>query len=303
MRIMNAISFSDKESLCEKLFLKLPPLYHVCTSENFEIIFTCEDDFIAGMNIFGICCKLFPKVRVYTFQLMSNHFHIIASGDLADINDFVEFFILRIHKYVQASGRRSSIEKIEAKCFPVNNLNYLRAAIAYVNRNGFVVNDSFSPYSYPWGANSCYFNNTMIEYYNCCRRKVTATNIRSLIRSKIGDDIKDLYMLGKCVSPLSYCEIKLGESAFRDEKHYFYSVSKNVESYGYIAKEIGEMMIYSDDDVYHIAMKYSTDKYGLKTPSLLKPDAKMELARVLQFEYHANKKQIQRILKLSGQNF
>lgn len=291
-------TFREKELFCEEHFAGLRPVFHICSPENFEIIFTCEEEFTAGMNIVGICCKLFPKIRVYTFQLMSNHFHIIAGGPEAELMEFVRMLKLRLRKYIQSRGRSSSIASADVKMFPINDLEYLRSAIAYVNRNGFVVNDDYSPYSYPWGANICYFNKPLKKCYEKFRQNVTTTILRALLHSKIGDSIKDLYILDNCISPFSFCDIRAGELAFRDEKNYFYYVSKNVESYGKIAKEIGEMLAYSDDDLYLIAAKYAREKCGVNTPSLLNNDAKMTLARKLRFEYNAGEKQLHRILKL-----
>lgn len=45
---------------------------------------------------------------------------------------------------------------------PINDLKALREAIVYVNRNGYVVNPSHTPFSYPWGTGRYYFNDVPI---------------------------------------------------------------------------------------------------------------------------------------------
>jgi len=293
-----ALSFREKEEVCHRLFESVTPVYHVCSSENFEILFTEDSEFEAGISILGVCSKLFLRVIIYTFQLMSNHFHLIVGGDEMEIKGFLREFKRRLQKYLETRGRYISLGKMETKLFPIDNLEYFRVAVAYVNRNGFVANGSFSPFSYPWGASNCFFNKTMRNYYERCRKNMTNHNIRLLIHSKKADHIKDLYSLDGYVSPLSFCKIEVAEDLFRDERSYFYQISKNVESYGRIAKDIGEMICYTDEDVFQIARQKATEIAGTANLSHLDRDGKMKLARILHFDYNSSNRQIHRILKI-----
>lgn len=293
-------SFQYREHTCEQVFSSLEPVFHICSQEDYEIIFSCREDYVAGMGILGIVCKLFPEIHLYTFQLMSNHFHLVIGGNERDIQEYLKLFKLRLQKYFEKKGRFVPICKMKFTLFPVGSLDYFRAAVAYVNRNGFVADGSYSPYSYPWGANTSFFNRILGHYYVKCRVNVPVQGIRSLFHSKMGDGIKDLYMLDGCVAPLSFCSIDQAERTFRDERHYFYCVSRNVESYGAIAKETGERISYTDEDIFQIVSKKSFELCGSRMPSLLDSSSKMELARQLHYDYNASNKQIQRMLKIDA---
>jgi len=293
-----AVSFREMECACEKVFQSFGPTYHVCSSEDFEIIFRNDDDFRAGMGILAICCKLFPIITIHTFQLMNNHFHIVLSGQRNDIDGFLSMFTYRLQKYFEFEGRFLPIKNIKVNIFTINSLSYFRSAVAYDNRNGFVVNDNCSPYSYPWGANRCFYNIAMLQYYRKCRKVMTTTEIRSIFHSKDADGVKTLYCLDGCVSPLSFCDIAAVEHTFRNEKQYFYAISKNVESYGDIAKDIGEMVVYTDEDIYMIACGISVELFSSKNLSLLDADSKIQIARLLHTKYRAGNKQIHRVLKI-----
>jgi len=85
---------------------------------------------------------------------------------------------------------------------------------------------------------------------------------------------------------------------FRDSSHYFNALSKNVESNKQIAKEIGESVYYTDDELFSVIVKHSNENYSIPAPSLLPSAAKIELAKLMHNEYNASAKQLQRMLKL-----
>ena len=131
-----------------------------------------------------------------------------------------------------------------------------------------------------------------------------------------------------------------GEALFRDPAHYFSKISRSIEADAKIAKEIGESVFYTDDDLYSAVCRLANEKFsklgsagqgagrgawqgiagqaggvGGQTagmavghaagarcnPSQLPAQAKLELARAMRFEYNASDKQIQRMLKLDPQ--
>lgn len=292
------LSFAQKEFECEKTFNSLTNLYHCCTPEDYEIIFSCPEEFNLGMWILAICAKLHPTICIYTFQLMSNHLHLILSGDPKTVEKFFTAFKAHLSKGLQDRDRLLTFKNLNLKLNPIGDLDYFRSSIAYVNRNGFVINDDTTPYSYPWGPNPYFFNHEMKNYYRQCRQVPKVADLRRLFHSKQTDDAKGLFSLDGKVSPMSFCDIQAAESAFRDAKHYFFCVSRNVESYSKIAASIGESVCYTDDDIYAIARNFARDKSGNTAPALLPPDLKIELASKLHHQYHAGKKQIIRILKL-----
>jgi len=291
-------NYLNKEDACKKHFASIGRVYHCCSSENFGIIISNELEFADIMLIVAVCCSLFDNIKMITFQLMNNHFHFVIAGEESDVESFLSYFKQRLKKYYENSERNPGISTLEFKQFYIEDLEYFRSTIAYCNRNGFVISSNYTPYTYPWGANICYFNSLGQRYYKQCRQLAKTIDIRKVFRGKQCDSAKDLYLLDNIVSPFSYCKYEYGEKAFRDAKQYFYYVAKNVESSQKIASIINEQVIYTDEDLYSITCKISTERFGNKQYSLLPPDNKTSLAKILHFEYNAGVKQIQRILKL-----
>jgi len=298
---MANLTFYQKEEKCQALFNSIGPLFHCVSPENFEVIFSSERQYKDAMLLFAACCKLVPKVKVYTFQFMSNHFHFIVGGERDEVEKLMMLFKLRLEKYLN-KDHYVNLQSLEFKLHRIDDLEYLRSSIAYCNRNGFVVCNDVTPFSYPWGANGCYFNPVMRRYYNCCKSLAKVTELRNVFRGKCSDDARGLYILNECVSPLSFCDIDTGEQIFRDAKQYFYYLSRNVEAYAKIAAVISEEIMYTDDDLFAIASKIAVEQYGEKRLSFLPAKIKISLAQTLHFQYNAGKKQIQRLLKIDQNN-
>lgn len=293
-------SFYFKEENCQRHFDTMEKVFHCVSPEDFQILFTDCQEFADAMLILAVCCKLCKNIKMITFQLMSNHIHFVVCGEKGDVEAFIDLFEKRIFKYLLYRGRTYDYDKFHIKIFPIDDLEYFRSSIAYCNRNGFVVNEDVTPFSYPWGANTCYFNPIVKQYYNQSRRPAKVIELRSVFHGKNSDATQGIYILGNCVSPFSFCDITAGERAFRDARHYFYCVSKNVESFRKIASIISESISYTDEDVYTVARNIAISQYNVKNPSLIPSSAKIEVAKALHYDYNAGNKQIQRILKLDA---
>ena len=124
-------------------------------------------------------------------------------------------------------------------------------------------------------------------------------SVRTLMHSRYLDHYKDMPLVDGYICPLLYCDIESSEHLFRDAKHYFYLISRNVESFSEIAKSIGETVFYSDSDLFLVANKYAKTNYGTSRLSDLDSRQKIELAKKLHYDYNAGDKQLQRLLRLS----
>ena len=286
---------ANTELLCENTFQNLGPVYNANTPENEPLIFMSDEDFKAGMSILAICVRLHPDIRVFAFQLMSNHIHLVIGGDPQRIQVFFKYFVGRLNKYFDG---RASLKDISLKLFPIGDLSYMRNAIAYVNRNGYVVNNNVTPFSYRWGSSPFFFQPMVVNYAKMCGKPIGVLGIRSLMHARSCDRLKDLQTIEGYVSPLEFCDIPLAESIFRDAKQYFYHISRNVEMYSEIAKSIGESIYVNDDDLYLAAVKIAREHYGTNDLRTLDTAGKLELAKRLHFDYNAGEKQLERLLKI-----
>lgn len=296
---MEPVLYADLESRCRLKYKALGTMYHCCTPEDHSDIFLTSEDFRAGMNMIGICGKMFPKLLIITFELMSNHIHLLVAGDLEDILDMFEAFKKMLSKYLAAMNRASGLPCFQLASFRINDLENARNVIAYINRNGAKVHPETTPFSYVWGANMFFFNPEVKKRHEEKKRPAKLFEVREISHSRKLDSLPGVLLVDDYVTPVCFCDIESGELLFREAAHYFSKVSRHVEAYDDIAKMIGERIRYTDDELFLALYAQCRERYGDTKPQLLPVNAKLELARKMRYDYNANEKQIQRMLKLS----
>ena len=290
--------FSNKEGRCLLCFSELGPCHHLWTPENFEIIFRNTDEFRLGMGIMAVVAKCFPDVRIITFELMTNHLHIMASGDESRLRKMFDQIKKCLVRMAGDAGRTIDWGAFKPGVRQLNDIADARNVLIYDNRNGFLVHDNYTPFSYPWGANFCYFNPDAKKRFQEASVPSTIKDRRSVSHSHISDEIRSLKILEGCFSPFSFCDIEAGEGLFRDAVHYFYMLGRNIEGNKEIAKEIGESVSYTEDELYAAISAKCKKDYGTANPAQIPSNAKIATAKVMRYEYNATLKQIQRMLRL-----
>lgn len=294
-------TFSELEGRCSFLFNNSGPYWHLWTPEDHPVFLPDKETFMAAMNILAICARLIPKVTIITFQLMSNHLHLTSAGSKEFLLRLFHQFIRYLSRYLKARGITASLSFPDVKPRPLGNLQDLRNVITYNNRNGYVVNPDETPFTYPWGANAYYFNYSAKARFKESRATLNKVERRSLIHSHDADKLSTpVFTVDGYACPMDFCDISLGESMFRCASHYFREVSRNIESQKSIAKEIGERIFYTDDELFGIVLSLCQEKYGGQKPTMLPVPAKQEMALLLHSEYNASNKQIQRMLRLDS---
>lgn len=292
------MNFLNFEQELEYRFSQSGPFYHLHTPENFDLIFTSDGDYIHGMSLFGICAKLFPQIKIYTYELMSNHIHVVASGEKSQMTEFFRLFKSLLKRHFGPLDRDIHWEAFTCNLIDILTIDNLQNTIVYVNKNGYVVNQDTTPYNYIWGANRYYFNDEAKKRYIESKKTISKRSIIQLSHSRRFDNISDIYAVDGYISPLCYCHIEEGELFFKDAHQYFYKLSKNLPASKEIANSIGEFIYYTDDDLFSIAVKEAIQKYGSPKLASLPAQAKVEIARMLHKEYNAGNKQIQRLLRI-----
>lgn len=292
--------FAVEESRCELVFRDLRPCWHLYTPENYPVIFQEAADYRAAMTLLALCALAFPTVKVLTFEWMSNHLHIVLSGPPEDISLLFGSLKMYMGRYLKGLGRSAGLGDWEFKLRETVDLKDIRNVIAYVNRNGFIVHQDFTPFSYPWGANRYFFNPEAGLRFKDCTGTVQKKTVRQLFHTHCFDGAVGQPYMDGIVPPPVFCDIRTAEDLYLNAHHYFWMVSKNVEGMKGIADQIGESIYYTDDELFTVILKICREKYGAEKVSLLPAPAKMELARQMHFEYNATAKQIIRILKIDS---
>ena len=292
-------NFNNQEAACSGVFEFLRPLWHLWTSEGLDIILPDKAAFEAAMTILAICANLSPGITVITYELMSNHLHMVISGPKDIILKFFTLFRRHLRRYLKGRGL-SVPDSFECSLREITTLDEARNVITYNNRNGYVVSPDSSPFSYRWGANQYFFNpEAKQRFYDASAKKVSQRERRKLMHSHISDGMNNPPVaLDGCACPMGFCNIDAGEKVFRNATHYFRDVSRNVEAARQIATQIGERVYYNDDDLFAVVQRICKDRYSIPRPSMLPGQAKVEVAKQLHFDYNAGNKQISRMLKM-----
>lgn len=292
------LSPSQQERSCELTFSNGGPFWHICTDgQSMEIICETEEDYKFAVTVIAIAAAL-TGVKILTFQVMSNHIHVIVEGLESMCKDFFSEIKRRLRRYRNSNGRFASFEKFEASFIPIDNLRSMRYEIAYSNRNGYLANPYCTPFSYPWGAGYLYFNPHAFVTAAAPLGDLTRDEKLKLCRSRIPDLPAGYMVKDGLILPQSFCAIKYGESLFRDAHQYFSIVSKNYEAYSEIAKRLGDDVFLTDDEMFAALSMLSKKKYGDGRVTLLPNASKIELAKTMRSDYNASEGQIQRLLRL-----
>lgn len=289
------------EEACESDFRRKGPYWHLYTPGDLtEILFTCKEEFLVGMNLVAVCLAVFPGLRLVTFTLMNNHFHFIIVGSREDVTAFFIYYRKRLKRYLAGRGRYPDLSRLEPDLFEIPDLRALRNEIVYVNRNGYVVQPDHTPYSYPWSSGVLYFNPLLEHVPKTPVSDLSQPEQRRLYHSRLLELPGQYKTYKGLIVPSSYCNIAEGEAAFRNAHQYFQLLGRDQEAGCGIAKRLGDNTFLTDEEMFGVARTLCVRDHGMRSPSMLSVEAKKELAKKLYFEYKATPRQIKRLLKMEG---
>lgn len=285
-------TFSERERQCQAAFDSCGDLWHGYTSgKDMPILFATDKDLSFAMNAISLAAFIQKEtVRIITFEVMNNHFHFVICGDENDIQEFFRIIVKKLKRTIPLAG------KMELKLKPLRDIQSARNNIVYNNRNGYVANSGYTPFSYPWGAGRHYFNNLPSA---TTFKNVSYLENRKMFRGANVDLPDDWLVTDGHICPASFCDIQLGMAMFRDAHHYFAAVSKNVEAYSGIAVELDDGEFLTDQEIFAQLLKIVHEKYHLASTKELTGAQRLDLARTLHFDYRSSNGQIRRLLNLT----
>ena len=251
------------------------------------------------MNLVARCACDCPDIKIVSFEIMSNHVHFILCGDEIKVQTFFVLFRKRLMRYFSETGDKTDFSHFGCRqLIPIETLESIRNQICYTNRNNFVADPGHTPFSYPYGANGYYFHSGMKQRVDRRFGDLGTKKKRELLHSRETGYPDDYIIVDDYISPVNYCRLDIGEGVFRDARHYFHKLSKNVESYKDIAAIVGDAIFYTDDELSDVLFTICRERYGDKRPSILNKDEKVAIAKELHYSYNADNSQIARMLKL-----
>ena len=295
----SALSFSEKERICESIFISHGPYWHIYTDgTQMQNIFISKEDFIMGMWCLAAAQHLCKSVRVITFELMGNHIHLILAGAKEDCIKVFDLFAARLKKAFPKRQRAIDWGKFKMDILPIESLQALRNEIIYANRNAFVANPAYTPDSYPWGGGCAYFNPWLKHLVTTPLNELPILTQRALLHTKKIAPVADLKVIDSMPFIPSFCDIQLGESMFRDARSYFNSLTRNAEAFSQIASRLKDTIFLTDEELYSVLCSHINKEYSVKTLSQLSAQQKIATARYMHFHYNATNQQLRRMLRL-----
>ena len=299
MKTFSSLSYTEKEKICESIFLQEGPFWHLFTDgTRMQNIFTCEDEFETGMNILAASSCRHNAVKLVAFELMSNHLHWILAGKRETCLEMFEDYKIRMRRVFRRMGKIVDWDQFQADIIPIDNLRSLKNEIAYAHRNAFVAQAEYTPYNYPWGSGMAYFNPAFKSIPAEDFDSLSYDRRRALAHTRNIDGLNKLKFFRNRAFIPSFCDIELGESLFCDARSYFNSLTKNTEAFSEIASRLKDFVFLTDEELYSAAVRYCTDEYKIRQLVILSPEQKINTAKELHFRYNATKQQLRRMLKL-----
>lgn len=294
---MKKISYAESERMCEATFLGCDAWWHLYTAGKMSsILFVDDDDYRYAMNLLARCHKETGSITIVAFEIMSNHIHIVLCGSEHNARRLFDLFRRRLCRYLTKKNSGADMKSFRMSLKSVCDLRTLRNTIVYVNRNGYVVNPAYTPFSYPWGTGRYYFNDFPLEKR---LEDLGYIQTRKMLRSRSPELPGDYLVIEGHIAPPSYCSLKLGMSLFRNAHHYFSMVSKSVEAYGELAAELDDGEFLTDTELFTQVVKLLKADYGAVKVKDLSPAQKQDLARKLRYDYHSSNGQIRRTLNMT----
>jgi len=294
---MKRLPYADAEKKCEASFLGHGDWWHLYTPGNLtELLFRDDDDYRYVMNLMARCLAEVPGLAVVAFEVMSNHLHIVLCGSEVGTRLFFELFRKRLSRYMATRYESALSARFQMSLKPVPDLKALRNTIVYVNRNGYVVTPECTPFSYPWGTGPYYFCRFLPDARLSDLKDRAA---RRMFKGRNPHLPGDYLVINGHIAPPSYCDIRLGMAMFRDAHHYFWMVSKDVEAYEEIAKDLDDGEFLTDNELFTQLWKYVRSAYDISSLKELSQAQKIDLAKRLRYDYRSSNGQIRRVLGLS----
>ena len=128
------------EWMQEQLFRESSPFYHLSTKplEN-GVIFQNDEDRKVAINLIALMTKE-THVEILAFAIMSNHFHFIIKGELANGIEFFRRLKKRLSNFFARRGRSGVMDLVDVDpdTPAISTLTQFRNEIAYVIRNPYV---------------------------------------------------------------------------------------------------------------------------------------------------------------------
>ena len=266
--------------------------YHLCTDRlKGRNLFDTIRQYIMGMATIALLTLKF-NIKIYAFELMPNHLHIILSATGATCVKAFSYIRRRLSLGLELEGKQALPKDYGFVLIPIASEEEMRKQIIYTVRNPYEKN-SCVPGGHRWGSGYLLFN----EFAKHIRgKRVGELSAAEVERFTHCRDVKlprnwEIHPeLG--VLPSNYVQIGKVEALFSSVKDYQTRLVKDYESYVRISGSLGEEMELSREEVLDLAAQYVRKNYNGRLIKSLSRDEKCCAAVELNAQYNLSPLQL-----------
>lgn len=272
--------------------------YHV-SSHGLERndIFKSKEDFIAGMNDVAICVSGFD-VRIICFCLMSNHFHFLLYGSLAECRRFSEEYKRKCAMRMRLiSGEVHGLKDVEVRIDMVESQDYLENVIAYILRNPVASGMLLMPYHYPWSSASVYFTGGA-QQKGLMLGEMGVRQRYRVLKSRVS--LPDSYVVDGdgMILPSCYVDVETVEKIFHHPSRLLMLMAKRVENDVEIKLGMAERVTMTDQEILTQMQELIRKEFNKESIVQLSMNQRLKLCVLLKRNFGSGVKQIARLTRM-----
>lgn len=272
--------------------------YYHLSSDGWKdgLIFNDTEQYAYGMTLMGVITLKYD-LKIYSFSLMPNHFHLLASGTGAAFSDAFSYIKRRLNQRLQKKGFPTIPRAYGFKLVPVKDQEQMKTNIIYIDRNSYE-KQLCVPGGYPWC--SCYLQFSRFDKPSGAVRagSLSLRTVQKLAGTH--HPIPDHWQFHPIYGllPISFVDVSLFHRLFASPKEYLTRLVKDYEAYVKIANALGEIPAFSPEETKEIAKTLLQQLFPGRWFSNLTHDEKGRLAVSLTKQYKLPAASIANVLAL-----
>ena len=277
-----------------------PKWYYHLTFNSLETgqLFNDDKEYANGMNSIALGQHIWG-LTIVAFTLMVNHCHILVCGSGEDLVSFFSFMKCRINDRLRKDGYPSLPEGYGFHLGKVADERQMADTIIYIARNPLKACPDVAAGGYPWGSTHLIFNKIGNLTDNKKLGLLSGRQQSRLLESK--HHLPDNYTFNEklgYVLPESFVFTKKAEQVLKTSWRFTSGLIKNVDSNLKISEGIGEMIVWSEEEVNEIIYQKAKELFNAGSVKDLGADDRCRIAVILKRKYRVDTKRIARKLKL-----
>ena len=288
-----------KESQSELNFRNATAFYHVYSSPlEMDILYRNDEELNIIINIIALTIVL-CNCTILAFAIMSNHLHFILEGPEEECKKFFYKLFDKLKNYYRYNSRTGILDSIELGCKQIDSLDQLRAEIAYVIRNPFVVRQDINLFACKETSGYLYFN-PLLKREGVPANTLKGRALRNFTHSHKDHDLSgDIYVHDGVAQTWSFVDYQRAMSYFDCAQQFIMITLKNVEAQVEVALRYNEKVTLNEQELFRVTMKLVREMFQQDKISDLDRAEKTELALALKNKYRISNAQIARACKIN----